>query len=284
MQTSENKNPAGFTLIELLVVISIIGLLGSIVLASLGGAKDQAALAKAKEFSHTVRVSLANNLVGEWKFDDGSNPTRDSSGNENHGDLINDPQWIDHGIFGKALEFSGANWVQATDLSSDARFDETSNFTYSAWVKLDSDFSSRGNIMGTGLSWQITFSAESSQKLMFRMDDSGLQGGNTGPLYSNTVLEKEKWYHVVATYVGEGTNNTTVDSSKIYINGELDNSGNIYDPCSKYSYICFGHEERYSYNLNGFIDDVQIYNKVLSFAEVQHLYAKGAVEHGLVYE
>lgn len=43
-----NKNKRGFTLIELLVVVSIIGLLSSIVLASLNSARTKAKEAKAK--------------------------------------------------------------------------------------------------------------------------------------------------------------------------------------------------------------------------------------------
>ena len=62
-------NTKSFTLIELLVVVSILGLLSSLVLIGLQGAKDQADIGKAQEFSHTVRVSLGADLVGEWRLD-----------------------------------------------------------------------------------------------------------------------------------------------------------------------------------------------------------------------
>jgi prepilin-type N-terminal cleavage/methylation domain-containing protein len=53
----KHKNK-GFTLIELLVVIAIIGLLSSVVLASLTGARDKAKLAKYQQEKHQVDLFM----------------------------------------------------------------------------------------------------------------------------------------------------------------------------------------------------------------------------------
>lgn len=60
------KTQKGFTLIELLVVISIIGLLSSIVLASLNSARDKAKVAKAKsEMLQIIKaIEVARNETG----------------------------------------------------------------------------------------------------------------------------------------------------------------------------------------------------------------------------
>jgi hypothetical protein len=48
-------------------------------------------------------------LVGSWHFNEGSGTVAyDSSGNNNNGNLVNGPTWVD-GKFGKALSFDGVD-------------------------------------------------------------------------------------------------------------------------------------------------------------------------------
>jgi type II secretion system protein G len=54
-----NRCKKGFTLIELLVVVAIIGLLASVVLASLNSARGKARDARRKEDIHQIQIALA---------------------------------------------------------------------------------------------------------------------------------------------------------------------------------------------------------------------------------
>jgi hypothetical protein len=82
----------------------------------------------------TARADILSNLVGFWRFDDGSGTTAaDSSGNGNQGTLVNAPTWIAPGRVGAAaLSFSG-NYVTA---GQNGALDVSSNvLTLAAWVR-----------------------------------------------------------------------------------------------------------------------------------------------------
>ena len=257
-----------FTLIELLVVIAIIGILASIVLVSLQGAKDQAELAEAQSFARQVRTSLGLSLVAEWRFE---NNTNDSSGYENNGTIVGDPAYVT-GMFGQALEFNGNDYVDCGSGELVAQ----NTITIEAWIKPNTIH--RGNIyvQNDNDNGYVTHQLQLNLAGNLSYDNWNPSGG---ALYSNTTLVANNWYHAVVTRDG--------DAVVFYLNGTVDGGGTGESRSSA------GHIDNtligaryYSgaarYLFNGAIDEVRIYNQALSLVEIQQLYAQGAAEHGIV--
>ena len=69
-QKVKREDSKGFTLIELLVVISIVGLLSSVVLASLSVARQRGVVASAIEFADHNYHLLGVDTVALWNFND----------------------------------------------------------------------------------------------------------------------------------------------------------------------------------------------------------------------
>lgn len=270
------KFQKAFTLIELLVVISIIGLLASIVLVSLEGGEDRAIVGKAMEFSHTVRVSLGSDLVGEWKLDETSGTTaKDSSGSGDNGTLLpvgSEPLRVD-GVFGKALQFNGTNgYVEA---SNNFSFDTSkSGYTVSAWIY---------QISGNGYSWNSVAGAGLDGARFGLMTQGGTKIGawacgyyGNGPTVKNL---ENKWHYIIAVYPQNETGFTPV---KMYFDAEYvgDSVFGRSSPCVNSGRIQIAKSYGgYSTWFNGKVDEVQIYNRALSMAEIQQLYAEGASRH-----
>ena len=269
-------NSKGFTLIELLVVISILGLLSSIVLLSLQGAKDQADIAKAQEFSHTVRVTLGADLAGEWRFDDNADPATDSSGFDNDCTFLpigSEPTYTAEGMFDKALEFNGANYI---DCGASTNLNITDEITVEMWVKMTYIYDKGYYSFRKQGSYTIYVYSEPSWNtgLKDAYQFGVVSGGST--YYSNAYAmnQFDQWHHVVGTA-------KTGEKVKLYIDGELradrDTLPGTIDANSNPMRI--GNS-----TMPLVIDQVRIYNRSMPLVEIKQLYAQGVNKYGLAYE
>jgi Concanavalin A-like lectin/glucanases superfamily len=222
---------------------------------------------------------LSSGLVGWWKFDDGSSGTcsgsvADSSGNVNTGTCVNSLAWTT-GKFVNALSFNSASsqYVSTTTNVGNPAV----GFSISAWFNTTS--ASGTKIVGLedaqtgtgGVSYDRHLYMGTDGKIYFGVVDTTY---TLHAVTSLSTLNDGVWHHAV------GTNNGT--TSTLYIDGASQGttSGGAYNLYST-SYWRIG-----SYKLNfwpngvdgyfnGSIDDVRVYNRVLSASEVSKIYSLG---------
>ena len=108
------KNNKSFTLIEVLVVVVIIGIIASIILISLGLAKNKAGIAAGLQFEANIHNSLGAYAIGIWDFNEGVGVSAaDASGFNNNLIIFGSPNWIpkEQTPSGKgyALSFNGSD-------------------------------------------------------------------------------------------------------------------------------------------------------------------------------
>ena len=211
--------------------------------------------------SITITSTTEAELVGWWRFDEGSGTVaNDSSGNGNNGIFNGDPQWV-VGYFGSALEFDGNDdWL---DCGSDPSLDLTT-WTIAFWLKVNQNKNYNGFII-KGNDADENYEVLGFEDGSFHFPIQHTDGSRT---YVNTdagVIVPDEWAHFAYSY----------DSSqgrRMYKNGELifqDTESGI--PQASTTSLAIGNEQPMSRYTNGAMDDIRIYNRALSAAEIQRL-------------
>jgi len=210
-------------------------------------------------------------LIGHWKFDEWSETTvTDSSGNGNIGTLVNGPTWTT-GKIGGALDFDGVD--DYVDAGSAASLDNVRPITISAWIYPRSHgegnagrIISKQDAMGR---WTLHFNT--TGRLLFHKDFSGSSELNRAT--AGGTIAFNKWQHVVVTW--DGSSNAA--NVHIYRNGGetgYSTSSNGIDPPKDddSATVRIGSRSGGQNVFDGLIDQVRIYNRVLSIADIQALY------------
>ncbi|MEM9251987.1 MAG: Ig-like domain-containing protein, partial [Planctomycetota bacterium] len=225
----------------------------------------------ASEVRTIARPSAVDpSLISHWLFEDGSGiEATDSSGRQNHAGLTN-TAWEDDPLRGSVLGFNGtSSYAESGTLLFDP---STTDFTGSAWVKLDQLPASDGAVIftqqddgggGVGRIWlQIT----TDGKLY-----SYLGGTST---YSGKTLQADHWYHVAVTQES-GMVRFYLDGQEVaraQQNIEVTNGG----------FVIGANKTKTSHFLDGLIDDARVYDRALSASEIEALVNPAALDPTLV--
>jgi hypothetical protein len=144
--------------------------------------------------------SVSADLIGHWRFDEGSGTVAyDSSGNGHDGTIYGSPSWVS-GVGGNALEFDGTDDYVGT---GESLLDNMSEFTLACWVRAGNPGSDRIGLIG--------------QNDLIEM---GFMSGNvemwtnvTSTTSTQWTFEYYTWHHIAVSGGATGT--------KIYLDGEL---------------------------------------------------------------
>ncbi|MEM4633910.1 MAG: LamG domain-containing protein [Candidatus Anstonellaceae archaeon] len=211
---------------------------------------------------------VPNGLQAYWKLDESFGPfVADSSGNGYTGIKIGFPNSTMVGQAGKAVQFSGSNYIST---SFDSSWNDAMLVTWSFWIKPD-DVSANGGIIGKPYdAWEWAFYHEGNSVGLYyfdqsRGDSNGMSGG------WGSVLSEGQWTHLA--YVWDGR------FSRFYVNGEEVSSFEASNPSfnqdSAEGVLIGGNLNYKGENLyfRGQIDDVRAYNRALSPNEIRRLYS-----------
>lgn len=214
--------------------------------------------------------------LAHWKFDESTGSTAaDSSGNGSDGTVYGNPTWRPSGgWFGGALDFDGRGDYVRVDRPVGFNFAPNS-FSVSAWIYpretagqyhaiLEYDRNSaNGNRFGLWL--------DTDGCVHFRV------GQNTWQ--STDALRANQWYHVAATFEGASR------AMRIYVDGVLEatatNQKGFVTP-TQATLIIGARGTADDEYFNGLIDDIRVFNSLLSAEEILIL-AGGGRNEGAVY-
>lgn len=217
--------------------------------------------------------SVQSGLVAHYTFDGAgvsATTVNDVSGNGNNGTIVGSAVPA-LGKIGQAFDFNGV------DASISTSYNPTSltSFSVSFWLYLndtpDSDFERVIDTQDSGPEdgFDFVFGTAAASEL----DNLAfvVKNGLTSTVNIKTSdLSNQTWYHIVGTF--------ETNSAKLYLNdvqqGVTDTSCSMSTSASS---LTLGKRAASSSNFfNGRLDDVRVYNKVLTSVEITRLYNLGA--------
>ena len=211
-------------------------------------------------------ADLLDGLVLSMSFDEGSGKeAKDSSENGFAGTVNGNAKWVE-GKSNTALEFNAS--TDHVAIADNAAFHIEDEITQAAWIKLNQLPGRHAVIFGTragGGARHIGFGYGMNPSNGIKVWTNGANGGFKDINDNATKLEVDKWYYVSYTH-------TTANSGKvkIYVDGEVtseQDSNNPVAPAGVTSQIQIGTWSGEAWP--GFVDEVRLWNRALSDAEMQ---------------
>src|SRR5438445_585422 len=212
--------------------------------------------------AYGTTLAAASGLLAAYAFNEGTGTTTADAAGKRHTGTLNGATWTTSGRYGKALPFNGSNGYLDPGNAADLQI--TGSMTVSAWIYATANPAADGQIVAKsdGSGWQLKTSPDTGPHT-FGM---AISPSNT-QRYSKTVRQLNTWYHVAGVY------DAAARTLNIYVNGVLDNGvlvGTV--PASQANAanerVTVGRRTGGFY-FQGSIDEVRLYGRALSQAEIQ---------------
>ncbi len=245
---------------------------GGLSLAMAGERSDQSRLltvrANAASQSHAA-LDIDNTLLGWWRFSEGEGETSANlRGVAGDAELEGDARWS-KGYIGGGVELDGSgDFAYVSDIETEAG----SPVTIEAWVRFNQFALERGVRQGifTGL-------------YQHQVNNHFYFNGKKALFEVSSLLRPNTWHHIVLTYQG------TTASAVVYVDGQpvpvsAQRDDETLDPLDGFgagrsSSFFGGLLSGGTTQLDGSIDEVRVWNRILSDAEVGLAFAAGAKRH-----
>lgn len=218
-----------------------------------------------KPLSSGSSSPLLDGLVGYWKLDESSGNATDYSGNSNTGT----PTGVTQGASGKintAYTFAGGG-SSYLDCGTNASLRMTAAGTLSAWV-----YQTTSNNYATVIGNDDFDTDRHGYNFFIRLNGTislELASASASQSVNGSTISNNSWHHIAATW--DGTN------VHIYIDG-VDGGANsqTVTPTANTASFKIGNASIGSYDYVGTVDEVGVWNRALTGAEITSLYNSGS--------
>lgn len=221
----------------------------------------------AQLYRYTGPAAADSGLVGHWSFngtDTTSTKAYDRSGAGNTGTLSGPA--IAEGKVGQGLLFDGVD--DGVNLDNPSALQSLTDFSMAAWIYVDSDRGASvdyivsqydgGGIADGDFLWYVN----TNDTLIVNID------GATAAVTSSVITENE-WHYVALTVDGD-------NRMDLYVDGTLNVSDTAIGTTAPYLHnandLKIGSMHAGINPFQGIIDEVRIYNSILTAAQIQSLY------------
>jgi len=209
--------------------------------------------------ANVVQAQVATEgLISYWSFDEDTitgNTVEDVFGN-NDGTLVGEPKISNDGKINEAIELDGTDDYISIDDPQDI---PSGNDTYAIEAWFFANTTGAKGIMGWG-NW-----GNSNQVNAIRLMNHGFRHywwGND--LDQATATITGAWHHIIAQF--DGT------TRALWFDGELINSDNPAGHNAQIADVNIGTTNNRTEHFDGLIDEVRLYNRGLTEAEIQQNY------------